>query len=256
LNVQVLPACVAAAVALIASYWDLFRGRIIPDKLTIPSIFSGVVFYVILGLLKRDFLTSLYGGLGALFSFSLAYLLWLTGGWAGGDVKLFTAFGAWLPVYSPPLSKPLFGDYPLFPLSILFNSALLSLPVILVFTLVRKLQGKGAFYEEVKITELEEGAIPAELIYLKDGEVRRERAPLFLREKWDKLLAHPRRASGLSEEQVRELKRLVSKGKLENKMRVKRGIPFGPFLALGLLVGLLFGDLYSFLLGWLVGGMS
>jgi len=252
LNVQIFPACVAATVALIASYWDLFKGRIIPDKLTLPSIFGGVIFYILWGLVKGDPLISLYGGFGALFSFALAYLLWLTGGWAGGDVKLFTAFGAWLPVYSPPFFQPLFGDYPFFPLSILFNSAILSLPVVLIFSLIRKLQGKGAFYEEVKITELQEGAIPAELIYLRGGEIRREKAPLFMREKWDRLLAHPRRAAGLSEEQVRELKRLVSEGKLEDRIKIKRGIPFGPFLAAGLFVGLVLGDLYSLLFGYLV----
>jgi len=252
LNVQIFSACIAATIAVIASYYDLFRGRIIPDKLTIPSIFCGVAFHAILGLVENNLFLSLYGMFGAIFSFALAYLLWLTGGWAGGDVKLLTAFGAWVPTYSPPFFEPLFNSYPLFPLTILFNSAILSLPVVLVYALVQKLRGKGAFYEEKKITELREGDIPAEFIYLKNGEVKRERPLLLVHERCDKVLAHPKRAAGLTEEQIEELKRLATEGRIENRIKIKKGIPFGPFLAAGLLVGLTVGDLYSFLLRCLV----
>jgi len=251
LNLELLPVFVVVPVALVASYWDLCRGSIIPDWLTLPSIFGGILFHAFLGLVRGDLTLACFGGIGALLSFGIAYLLWLTGGWAGGDVKLFTAFGAWVPSYSPPHS--LFLGYPLFPLTILFNSALLSLPAICIFAMIQKLRGRGAFYEEVKITELSEGDIPAELIYLSGEEVRRERPSMLVRGKWDKLLAHPRRAAGLTQEQVRELKSLVEKGKLENKIRIKKGIPFGPFLAAGLLWGLALGDLYSLLLSLLLG---
>lgn len=47
--------------------------------------------------------------------------------------------------------------------------------------------------------------------------------------------------------QVGALKRLVRVGKLENEIRIKRGIPFAPVLGAGVFVAVLYGDLYWWL---------
>jgi len=92
---------------------------------------------------------------------------------AGGDVKLFTALGALLPRFYPPYSASYSSSYPLFPVTILLNGLILAVPVLLVYAVICHLRGRGALYENVKITNLEKGMIPAETIYEKDGEIGR-----------------------------------------------------------------------------------
>jgi Flp pilus assembly protein protease CpaA len=78
------------AVAAAASWFDL-RERRVPNALTIPSL----AFAVLMGLL--DGLPGLgmaLAGAGICFAFALP--LFLMGGLGGGDLKLLTAFGAFL----------------------------------------------------------------------------------------------------------------------------------------------------------------
>jgi prepilin signal peptidase PulO-like enzyme (type II secretory pathway) len=132
----------------------------------------------------------------------------------------------------------------------LFNSVLILLPVLLVYAVTCKLRGHGIVYERVKITELREGAIPAEAIYVELGKVKRQRGIGSLKGK--KLLANPRMAAGLTRYQVGVLKRLVKERKLQNQILTKKGMPFGPALAAGTWVGVFFGDIYWFLLSYLL----
>lgn len=46
---ELIPAGLAVMTVCIAVYTDLFRGRIIPDKLTLPMIAVGVIFQALLG---------------------------------------------------------------------------------------------------------------------------------------------------------------------------------------------------------------
>ncbi|TDA33783.1 MAG: hypothetical protein DSO02_03590, partial [Hadesarchaea archaeon] len=91
---EFLPPALALFTATVAVYTDLFKDRIIPDALTLPMIGVGIFLHLLLGVWKGDLYLALSGMLGAILAFSLSYLLWLLGGWAGGDVKLLTAFGA------------------------------------------------------------------------------------------------------------------------------------------------------------------
>ncbi len=238
--IQGVLAGAALAGSAIAVYTDL-RWRIIPNWLTYSLIGCGILVHLVWGGLNGDWWNAVSGALGAGFAFLLGYALWLTGGWAGGDVKLFTAYGALLPFYQPPGTYQLL--YPFF-ITVLFNSLILAVPVIAVYALVRKILGKSVFYDIVRITELEEGMIPAELIYEKNGKIRRTRSWLGIKPRGVKIYADPNRAAGLSRTQVRVLKRLVRQRKLQNRLKLKRGMPFAPLLALGLLVGVFYGDLY------------
>ncbi len=242
---QIFPIGVGIIAAIMASYFDLFRGRVIPDKLTKPLIVVGILFYACWGLLSGDLSLALSGGIGAFVGFSIGYVLWITGGWAGGDVKLLTMFGALVPRCSPML-QPFYGTLPIFPLTIFFNSAIVSLPAISLFILSEKLKGRGAFYQRLRITQLREGAIPAEFIVVRNGKVFRGKGT-FLHPQGD-VLANPRRAAGLTKEQIRKLQELVRQGKLKDEIKIKKGIPYGPFLATGFIVGVLFGDLYTLFL--------
>lgn len=247
-----IPAVIALVAVCIANYTDL-RKRIIPNRLTFPLIGVGIVFYVLLGILFELGLLSLppelarwglwitiLGAVGAAIAFAIGYAMWLTGGWAGGDVKLFTALGALLPFYTAPYIQHV--PYP-FPITILFNSVIAIMPILLVYAVVCRIRGRGVLYEQVKITELKEGMIPAETIYEKDGKVKRGGSK-FRKLYYDRLYANPRRAAGLTRYQVGVLKRLVRERKLKNYIKLKKGIPFAPALGLGVVIAIFYGDIY------------
>jgi len=214
----------ALAFTFLATITDI-RRRLIPNWLTYPMIASGVLYHAVVGLLRGDLVQAFAGALGASVAFILGLALYSVGGWAGGDVKLFTGLGAILPETDPP--------YPIF-ISVLFNSVLLvafSLPALAVLR-----RGRGIFYQTVDASELREGMIPAEPIVCEG-----------------RVYASPRRAAGLTRRQVLEIKRLVRDGKIPGKIRVKTGIPFAPVLLAGLVFFIALGDLYWFLLSHFLG---
>jgi len=248
-----IPAGIAIVGACIAMYTDLFKNRIIPNRLTFPLIVIGVISYIPLGVYRGDPLTVVSGLLGAAIAFAIGYAMWLTGGWAGGDVKLFTAFGALLPMFSPHYAPaPYSNGHPLFPITILFNSVICMIPVLLVCAAICKARGRGILYEETKITEIKEGAIPAETIYEKGKRIGRYSGWGLSKPDWDHTFTNPRVAAGLTRHQVGVLKRLVRQRKLQNRIRLKRGIPFAPALGIGLIIAVFFGDIYWFALSSLL----
>ncbi|MFB0500324.1 MAG: prepilin peptidase [Candidatus Hadarchaeaceae archaeon] len=239
-ELEFIPAVIALAAVCIANYTDL-RKRIIPNRLTFPLIGVGIVFYVLLGIWRWDLWTTISGALGAAIAFAIGYLMWLMGGWAGGDVKLFTALGALLPFYSAPYAEKV--PYP-FPITVLFNSIIAIIPILLIYAVICRIRGRGILYEQVKITELKEGMIPAETIYEKNGKVERGSPKFGFKLHYDRLYANPRRAAGLTRYQVGALKRLVRERKLKNYIKLKKGIPFAPALGLGVVIAIFYGDIY------------
>jgi len=110
---------------------------------------------------------------------------------------------------------------------------------------------RASLKEEVKISTLEEGAIPAEEIYIRNGEIIREEKSILEK---IKEYANPgtmkrgtlivgTTAAGLTEQQIASLRRLVSEGKLDDRIKIKARMPFAPAIFLGLLLALVFGDL-------------
>ena len=196
-----------------------------------------------LGLSRLDLWVAISGALGAAMAFVIGYVMLRTGGWADGDVVLFTALGALLYSYAAPAVP---APYP-FPFTILFNSVIAILPILLVYAAICRLRGRSAFYERVKITELKEGMIPAKTIYEKDGKVERW-SSIFgifgLKPHYDRLYTNPRRAAGLTRYQVGVLKRFVRERKLKNCIKLKKGVPFAPALGLSVFIAVFYGDLY------------
>lgn len=131
-------AILALATVFIANFTDL-KWRIIPNKLTFPMIVVGVAAYLGYGVYQQDLVFAVKGGLGAGGTFAIGYGMWYIGGWAGGDVKLFTALGALLAGYSAPY---LDAPYP-FPLTILLNGVICLAPVLFVYVAVKSIQTPG-----------------------------------------------------------------------------------------------------------------
>ncbi|WP_456475171.1 A24 family peptidase C-terminal domain-containing protein [Candidatus Pyrohabitans sp.] len=110
---------------------------------------------------------------------------------------------------------------------------------------------RGSLKKEVKISNLEEGVIAAEEIYIRNGEVIREEKD-FLEKIKDYIsretmsrgtLVAGTGAGGLTAQQIETLQRLVREGRLEDRVKVKARMPFAPVILLGLLLALGFGDL-------------
>ena len=66
----------------------------IPNKLTIPAFFGGLVYQGVFNGLGRPGLAD--AGLGFLLGFGVVFVLWMIGGSGGGDVKLIGALSVWL----------------------------------------------------------------------------------------------------------------------------------------------------------------
>jgi preflagellin peptidase FlaK len=156
----------------------------------------------------------------------------------------------------------LFGLY-LNPLTVVeaFAIILLLLPGLSLLVSAVNVANREVLQEKVRITELKEGMIPAETIYESGGKVGRYR-PLgygkflklasrdpskLMRPKWDRVLADPRVAAGVTSGQVRALRQLVKRGKLKDSMRIKKGMPFAPAFGLGVFISVFFGDIYWYL---------
>lgn len=110
---------------------------------------------------------------------------------------------------------------------------------------------RGSLKKEVRISNLEEGTIAAEEIYIRDGEVIREEKD-FLEKIKDYIsrgtmsrgtLVAGTGAAGLTVQQIEALQKLVREGRLEDRVKVKARMPFAPVILLGLLLALGFGDL-------------
>lgn len=138
ISIPLICTFIAILACIYASYTDLKRG-IIANKLTFPLIGLGIVLNGINAFLIGNIMVLVYTLVFTASIFVLGYVFWKFGAWAGGDVKLFTALAALLPLQ--PLivsynvfgySFPLMASYP-FPFTVIINSILSILPFLLIF---------------------------------------------------------------------------------------------------------------------------
>ena len=128
-----------------------------------------------------------------------------------------------------------------------------------VIEIIKKLLtsvSKQALQENYKIDDLKEGMIPAYNIYENDDEVYEDKSTFFGRLKQgissgdvsklngpqDKLIISTM-AAGLNTENIEYLKELRDKKKMNDNLKVKRGVPFAPSILIGLLISLFIGDI-------------
>ncbi len=110
-----------------------------------------------------------------------------------------------------------------------------------------------ALQEEKPISELEEGDVLAEEIYMLEGQVFRDSRGILEKAKeiakrrdfpiLKKRTVAGTRAAGVTMGEVEKLKSLVEEGRLEDRIKVKKSMPFAPVIFLGLIISLTLGDL-------------
>ncbi len=118
---------------------------------------------------------------------------------------------------------------------------------------------KYALMKEIKISELEEGMISGEEIYIRNDEVIREEPDyikkalkMFRGERGKEMQILSTKASGVSVDEIERLRELVEEGKLEDSIKIKRRMPFAPIILAGFILSLVYGDI-SLLLRRMVG---
>ena len=115
---------------------------------------------------------------------------------------------------------------------------------------------KKALQDNYKISDLKEGMIPAYNIYEKEDEVYVDNKGFsdkikeslekgdptsFMASKGKLLISSM--AAGLTEDNITLLKKLSEENKIDNELKIKRGVPFAPSILIGLLISLFIGDL-------------
>lgn len=142
---------------------------------------------------------------------------------------------------------------------------------ITILGIIRKLLfsvNKEALQDEYPLEELKEGMIPAHNLYQRDDEVYVDKKTFVnkiveaIQTKDMSLLTTPpgknliaNLAAGLTPDDIELLKKLHKEGKISNKFKVKRGVPFAPSIFIGLLISLFIGDMIVILqkiISWII----
>lgn len=151
----------------VASYTDL-KERIVPNKLNYALLFTGLSLHALESFVSLSATPIMLSFAGAAIAFFFSFILYKAGAWAGGDVKLFTALGALLPMpVSALLSPAPFYAYPLFPFMILINSVVVAFPFVMFYVFLKTLRNKklrGDFKKMLSRTVLK-GLVFAGSIY-------------------------------------------------------------------------------------------
>ncbi len=112
---------------------------------------------------------------------------------------------------------------------------------------------REALQEEAPISQLKEGMILGEEIYTAEDKIIRDSRDAIEKIKdavrtrnMEHLKQKPvlasTKAAGVSREEIEILRSLVEQGKLEDRIRVKRRMPFAPVILIGLVTSLVFGS--------------
>ena len=115
---------------------------------------------------------------------------------------------------------------------------------------------KKALQDDYEIKDLKEGMIPVYGLYEKENKIYTDDQTFserikesidsgdpasFMKPKGNFIINT--RAAGLTEDDITLLKKLSEENKIDNKLRIKRGVPFAPSILIGLLISLFIGDL-------------
>tara|TARA_Y100000310_G_scaffold345618_1_gene467371 strand:+ start:10219 stop:11079 length:861 start_codon:yes stop_codon:yes gene_type:complete len=91
--IEIILTAVILIALTIASYTDI-KTREVPDWLNYGLIISGLGIRLIYSIIKADWTFFFYGASGALLFLIIAYIMFYTAQWGGGDSKMLIGLGA------------------------------------------------------------------------------------------------------------------------------------------------------------------
>ena len=109
------------------------------DRIPIPAVEGGILYYAYKGLSSGDAYLALAGLIGFLVGLLLGLVLYWIGAWASGDALILAGFSALLPI-APPTARfvaPYTAGYPLYPITLLLNSIIAVFPFVFGYSLYR-----------------------------------------------------------------------------------------------------------------------
>jgi Flp pilus assembly protein protease CpaA len=122
---------------LIGSITDI-KSREVPDWISYGMVFSGLGLRLLHSLVTGEWMYFVYGLIGFAVLFGLAYLMFYTGQWGGGDSKLLIAMGALFatfPTFLQEMFNPFFGKFP-FMLAYWINLLIVGAVYAIIWSLV------------------------------------------------------------------------------------------------------------------------
>ncbi len=132
---------------------------------------------------------------------------------------------------------------------------LLSITILGIIIKLITSVSREALQEDVPIQDLKEGMISAYNIYKRDDMIYVDDKGIFEKIKeaiksGDMSLIAPKgkpiissMAAGLTEDDIKLLQALAEEGRIKNRFRIKKGVPFAPSIFIGLMISLFVGDL-------------
>ncbi len=260
--------------SIMASIYDIKR-NIVPNRLNYSLLLFGLISNLILSLITNNIKFILASFISMLVTYCVTYMLWKLNMWGGGDVKLFTAIAAAIPLginidflnIFPKLSV-----YP-FSFSVIVNSILVSFPFLVIFlahlTFKNKIFNRNidflvnivnldslkyifdsALNKSISILDLKEGMIVndcyfndehiIDLINDVEGNLK------VYRTKGDdefKYYFKSQSAGGITDKDMCLLKIMNEKKFIPDSISIKISFPFTPSILLGLLIAVFYGDL-------------
>ena len=148
---DVLILVIGISALLIGVYTDI-KTREIPDWLTYSLIAAGIGIRLVHSVVFNDWMYSLYGLIGLLVFVALAFLLYYTGQWGGGDSKLLMGIGVLFATYpnvllnwfNPILNWPFLG---IFLFNLLFVGAVYAILSTIVMVVLNWNGFKKTYFE-------------------------------------------------------------------------------------------------------------
>lgn len=134
-----------AFVAIIAGSYTDIKTREVPDWVSIGLIIFGLGTRLIFSLTKNEWHWFLEGVFGLVIFFALAWVMFYSGQWGGGDSKLLMGLGAVLGIH---LSLPF--EFNQFGISFVINTLIAGAVYGMIWALVLGLKNKKIFIKEIK----------------------------------------------------------------------------------------------------------